>query len=1112
MAITPLPGLDRSSTSFKADVDTFFASSLPVFSNEVNTVMAAVDADAVATAADRVQTGLDRSSTAESAAAALSSKNAAATSASGAATSASTATTQASTATTQASNASGSASGAGTSATNAATSASGASNSATTATTQASNASTSASSASTSASNAATSATGASGSASTATTQASNASTSASGASTSASTATTKASEASSSAAAALSSKNAAATSETNAADSAADAAASAYDVSNKANTASPTFTGTVTLPAVSLAGTVAGGGNQINNVVIGASTPLAGSFTTLSAGGPITVSGIAPFIDLKESGTSIGLLSSTDVFSGTSKDVVLYGRAGKKLHFWSEGSVSDATPGSAVLSSTGLAVTGAISATGSMSSGGLVTGTALTANGAASYKSIARSGTNDSQFQFYAFDGITSQGFFNAQPLGLDWYAPNTTKVLAATSTGLAVTGVISASGNARIGSNVDGGFSGVNLTLGSASGTNRGISFKRNDTNADTAFFYGDDSTAYLGANTGPLNLYASGALRGAFTSTGLAVTGAINATGAISGASSTFNGGIETLLRLQSSNSGTTGTDGALFSIDSANNAYLWNYEAAPTIFGTNNTERARIDSAGNLGIGGTANNYAGFKTLAVIGPDTTHSGIVRVRTSDDSIGMNIYADATGPLFNTTNNPLRFLITDVERMRLDSAGNLGIGTSSPSAAAGTALAINGAGNQARLAFKNTSTGDTASDGFQIGIDSAGEALVDQRENLPIRFSTNAIERMRLDSAGNLGLGVVPSTWEASGALQLGNNSGESFGYSKRGVTQNAYFDGSSFRYYGTAAASLYQPSNGSHAWYNAPSGTAGTTFSFTQAMTLDASGNLGIGTSSPSAALSIERASDSAEIKLKQTGAGGRDYRIASTGASYGSAGHLVVYDATAGAERARIDSSGNLLVGSTSALSTSKLWLQGDFVTNNGIGFRSTPATGTAYFNYFVYNASAVGSISSTGSSTSYTTTSDYRLKNTVAPMTGALDKVALLKPVTYKWNADGSDGQGFIAHELAEVEPGCVTGEKDATETRTVETSPAIPAVLDAEGVETSPAVAAVTEEQVFPKYQGIDTSFLVATLAAAIQEQQVLIKDLTARLAALEAA
>jgi hypothetical protein len=74
------------------------------------------------------------------------------------------------------------------------------------------------------------------------------------------------------------------------------------------------------------------------------------------------------------------------------------------------------------------------------------------------------------------------------------------------------------------------------------------------------------------------------------------------------------------------------------------------------------------------------------------------------------------------------------------------------------------------------------------------------------------------------------------------------------------------------------------------------------------------------------------------------------------------------------------------------------------------------------------------------------------------------MTGALAKIALLKPCTYKWNADGSDGQGFIAHELDEVVPGCVTGEKDA---------------VDFDGN---------------PVYQGIDTSFLVATLTAAIQE------------------
>ena len=113
---------------------------------------------------------------------------------------------------------------------------------------------------------------------------------------------------------------------------------------------------------------------------------------------------------------------------------------------------------------------------------------------------------------------------------------------------------------------------------------------------------------------------------------------------------------------------------------------------------------------------------------------------------------------------------------------------------------------------------------------------------------------------------------------------------------------------------------------------------------------------------------------------------------------------------------------------------------------------------------------------VGSISTSGSATSFNTSSDYRLKNTITPMTGALAKVAQLKPVTYKWNADGSDGEGFIAHELAEVVPQCVTGAKDA---------------VDEDGK---------------PQYQGIDVSFLVATLIAAIQEQQTIIESLKTRL------
>ena len=133
--------------------------------------------------------------------------------------------------------------------------------------------------------------------------------------------------------------------------------------------------------------------------------------------------------------------------------------------------------------------------------------------------------------------------------------------------------------------------------------------------------------------------------------------------------------------------------------------------------------------------------------------------------------------------------------------------------------------------------------------------------------------------------------------------------------------------------------------------------------------------------------------------------------------------------------------------------------------------------------------FNYNTSTnVGSINITSSATSYSTSSDYRLKENITPISGALTKVAQLKPVNFKWKADNSDGQGFIAHELAEVCPDAVVGTKDE---------------LDKDGN---------------PKYQSIDTSFLVATLTAALQETKALIDTqaetinaLTARIVALEA-
>jgi hypothetical protein len=184
---------------------------------------------------------------------------------------------------------------------------------------------------------------------------------------------------------------------------------------------------------------------------------------------------------------------------------------------------------------------------------------------------------------------------------------------------------------------------------------------------------------------------------------------------------------------------------------------------------------------------------------------------------------------------------------------------------------------------------------------------------------------------------------------------------------------------------------------------------------------------------------------------------------------------------------GAESMRIDSSGNLLVGTSSSAFGTAPRIETRVADGRAIGI-SNSGTGTATAAIFINNTgSGVGSITYTTTTTSYNTSSDYRLKETISPMTGALAKVSQLKPVTYKWKADGSNGEGFIAHELAEIVPDCVTGEKNA---------------VDSDGK---------------PVYQGIDTSFLVATLTAALQETKALIDTqaatinaLTARIVALE--
>ena len=353
-------------------------------------------------------------------------------------------------------------------------------------------------------------------------------------------------------------------------------------------------------------------------------------------------------------------------------------------------------------------------------------------------------------------------------------------------------------------------------------------------------------------------------------------------------------------------------------------------------------------------------------------------------------------------------------------------------------------------------------------------------------------IAFTEGGVESMRIDASGNVGLKTTPSAWNTfTASLQIEGASLSGLGANNTALGSNAYYN-SAWKYYGTGSATLYQQNAGLHTWQYAGSGTAGNNITFSEAMRIDSSGNVGIGSSDP------------AGFSSRLCVSGGRLTMASGNRIGFWDSGNLArveinspaqntmaFYTADGLTERMRITSSGQLLVGATS--SSAVFYVNGNsgasfgsYVTCNINGGAATAVNAESPCNIHVqfYNSGTVsGSITVNGASAvSYNTSSDYRLKEDIAPMINALYKVALLKPVTYKWKVDGTDGQGFIAHELAEICPDAVSGKKDAV------------------------------NEDGSIKPQGIDTSFLVATLTAAIQELNAKVEAQAVRIAELEGA
>jgi hypothetical protein len=519
----------------------------------------------------------------------------------------------------------------------------------------------------------------------------------------------------------------------------------------------------------------------------------------------------------------------------------------------------------------------------------------------------------------------------------------------------------------------------------------------------------------------------------------------------------------------------------------------------------------TERMRITSDGKLGLGTSAPSAD---------LDIFNTGFVnlKVRSSGtSSASLNLINSTRNYSINSSNGALTFYdaTAGTERLRIDSSGRLGLGTSIPQAK--MEIVENAGGLDLVTPLRLSGTAVNNDDGWKLqfynntAAQEQGSLLVQYKtvgfwktsltSTDNVTFDTAGNERVRIDSSGRVGIGTTSVSaglhvvQDINPVLKLDRGTANS-------TNANLYYNG-------TLTGQL----TAANADFQISAAGASTPMSFyvngSQRAAIDSSGRLLVGTSANFGAGADNR---DTIVGLANAGAGlllGRNDTSTSEGNNIGKiefwgndsdgeyeqcASIIAEADSDHGTgdkptrlafsttadgdssptERMRIKSDGDVYVGTANAITGSANGLQIRSVGELRIG-RATVATIT-HIGFYNPNG-LVGSITTTTSSTAYNTSSDYRLKENVVPLTGAADRLKQLKPSQFNFIADPSKTvDGFLAHEAQAVVPECVTGAKDA---------------VDDEGN---------------PVYQGIDQSKLVPLLTAALQEALVKIETLEQRL------
>jgi hypothetical protein len=517
---------------------------------------------------------------------------------------------------------------------------------------------------------------------------------------------------------------------------------------------------------------------------------------------------------------------------------------------------------------------------------------------------------------------------------------------------------------------------------------------------------------------------------------------------------------------------------------------------------TSFTSGGVVYASSSSALATGSALTFNGTNEFKVLAATGVAYNRTESTQYSTFAQHFAAS---GNTGVEYKTA---YRFVDTDVgELMRLTSTG-LGIGTSSPAYRLDILKNVNGSnlinidnqwgtsGANAGVLLTTADVAGSSTSTFSLQKFKNGQVSIANNETnsaANMAFTVGASERMRLDSAGNLGLGVTPSAWGADyKAFQTGGSYASFAGDSSNGyveVLNNCYASAANtFRYIASLSATRYSQQLGVHKWFTAGAGTGGNTISFTQAMTLDASGNLALGQTTATDSANFSRALDingpSGSALYARTAGSATNWTYYGNAGNSGyinNNGNGVLAFYNNGSERMRIDSSGNLLVGTTNSSNSAGTGIK---FSANGLAASVIADSGTAADTWNVYNTTAGafrfyvtnnGTIFAT--STTISAISDERLKENIQDIDTGLNAIMALKPRRFDWKEgkgqDKKNVAGFIAQEFETVFPECVSTSKAGED-----------------GIE----------------YKNINHETLIPTLVKAMQEQQALIQSLKARL------